>query len=51
MSNIINCKAIRDKYIEEIKQKDLTGCTVAFVQVGENQASNVYVRNKKKLWC
>lgn len=49
MSNIINCKAIRDKYIEEIKQKDLTGCTVAFVQVGENQASNVYVRNKKKL--
>lgn len=49
MSNIVNCKAIRDKYIEEIKQKDLTGCTVAFVQVGENQASNVYVRNKKKL--
>lgn len=49
MSNIINCKAIRDRYIEEIKQKDLTGCTVAFVQVGENQASNVYVRNKKKL--
>lgn len=49
MSNIINCKAIRDKYIEEIKQKDLTGCTVAFVQVGENQASNAYVRNKKKL--
>ena len=49
MSNIINCKAIRDKYIEEIKQKDLTGCTVAFVQVGENQASNTYVRNKKKL--
>lgn len=49
MSNIINCKAIRDKYIEEIKQKDLTGCTVAFVQVGENQASNVYVRNKKIL--
>ena len=49
MSNIINCKAIRDKYIEEIKQKDLTGCTVAFVQLGDNQASNVYVRNKKKL--
>lgn len=49
MSNIINCKAIRDKYIEEIKQKDLTGCTVAFVQLGENPASNTYVRNKKKL--
>lgn len=49
MSNIINCKAIRDKYIEEIKQKDLIGCTVAFVQLGENPASNTYVRNKKKL--
>ena len=49
MSNIINCKAIRDKYIEEIKQKDLTGCTVAFIQVGDNPASNTYVRNKKKL--
>lgn len=49
MSNIINCKAIRDKYIEEIKQKDLTGCTVAFVQVGSVPSSNIYVRNKKKL--
>lgn len=49
MSNIINCKAIRDKYIEDIKKKDLKGCTVAFVQIGNNPASNIYVRNKIKL--
>lgn len=49
MNNIINCKAIRDKYIEEYKQKDLTGCTVAFVQLGSISSSNIYVRNKKKL--
>lgn len=49
MDNIINCKAIRDKYIEDIKKKDLKGCTVAFVQIGNNPASNIYVRNKIKL--
>ena len=49
MNNIINCKAIRDKYIEELKQKDLTGCTVAFVQVGNVSSSNIYVRNKINL--
>ncbi|WP_297994017.1 bifunctional 5,10-methylenetetrahydrofolate dehydrogenase/5,10-methenyltetrahydrofolate cyclohydrolase [uncultured Clostridium sp.] len=49
MDNIINCKSIRDEYIKKIKEKDLKGCTVAFVQVGENQASNIYVRNKIKL--
>lgn len=49
MSNIINCKAIRDKYIEEFKNKDLKDVLVAFIQLGENAASNVYVRNKKKL--
>ena len=49
MSNIINCKQIREDRINELKQKDLKNCTVAFVQVGDNPASNVYVRNKIKL--
>ena len=49
MSNIINCKQIREDRIKELKQKDLKNCTVAFVQVGDNLASNVYVRNKIKL--
>ena len=49
MSNIINCKQIREDRIKELKQKDLKGCTVAFVQVGDNPASNVYVKNKIKL--
>ena len=49
MSNIIDCKQIREDRINELKQKDLKGCTVAFVQVGDNPASNVYVRNKIKL--
>ena len=49
MSNIINCKEIREKELEKLKEKDLSMCTVAFVQVGNNPASNVYVRNKIKL--
>ena len=49
MFNIIDCKQIREDRINELKQKDLKGCTVAFVQVGDNPASNVYVRNKIKL--
>ena len=49
MSNIINCKQIREDRIKELKQKDLKGCTVAFVQLGDNPASNVYVGNKIKL--
>ena len=49
MSNIIDCKQIREDRIKELKQKDLEGCAVAFVQVGDNQASNIYVRNKIKL--
>lgn len=49
MSRIINCKQIREERIKDLKKKDLTGCTVAFIQVGDNPASNVYVRNKIKL--
>ena len=49
MSNIINCKQIREDRIKELKQKDLRGCTVAFIQIGDNPASNVYVGNKIKL--
>ena len=49
MSNIIDCKQIREDRIKELKQKDLKNCTVAFVQLGDNPASNVYVGNKIKL--
>ena len=49
MSNIIDCKQIREDRINELKQKDLKGCTVAFVQLGDNPVSNVYVGNKIKL--
>ena len=49
MSNIINCKEIREKELEKLKEKDLSMCTVVFIQVGDNPASNVYVRNKIKL--
>lgn len=46
---IINCKEIRDKEIAKIKETYKGGCKVAFIQVGENPASSVYVRNKIKL--
>lgn len=47
---VLNCKEIREKEIEKIKrEEDLTGCKVEFIQVGNNQASDVYVRNKIKL--
>lgn len=46
---ILNCKEIRDKYINELKEKDLSRCNSVFIQVGDNQASNTYVRNKIKL--
>lgn len=49
MNNIIDCKSIRDKYIEKIKRKKITGCTVAFIQIGNNSAGCTYVRNKKRL--
>ena len=43
---IIDCKEIRNKEIEVIKKSYKGGCKVAFIQVGDNPASNVYVRNK-----
>lgn len=47
---ILNCKEIRDKEIERIKiVEELNDCRVVFIQVGNNQASDVYVRNKIKL--
>ena len=47
---ILNCKDIRGKEIERIKmEENLTGCKAVFVQVGENPASDVYVRNKINL--
>lgn len=46
---IIDCKEIRNKEIEVIKKSYKGGCKVAFIQVGDNPASNVYVRNKIKL--
>ena len=38
---IINCKEIRDKEIAKIKETYKGGCKVAFIQVGENEESNV----------
>lgn len=49
MSNIINCKEIREKRIEEIKKNKLKNCVVTFIQLGDNLASNIYVRNKINL--
>ena len=46
---IINCKEIREKEIQKIKETYKGGCKVAFIQVGGNLASSVYVRNKVKL--
>lgn len=46
---IINCKEIREKEIAKIKETYKGGCKVAFIQVGDNPASNVYVRNKIEL--
>ena len=46
---IINCKEIREKEIEKIKETYNGGCKVVFIQLGDNPASNIYVRNKMKL--
>ena len=46
---IINCKEIREKEIAKIKETYKGGCKVAFIQVGDNPASNIYVRNKVRL--
>lgn len=46
---IIDCVRYRDEYIEKLKKENLSGCNIVFIQVGDNQASNVYVRNKMAL--
>ena len=46
---IINCKEIRKKEIAKIKETYKGGCKVAFIQGGDNPASNVYIRNKVRL--
>ena len=42
---IIDCKKIREEIKQELKKKDLSKIKGAFIQVGDNQASNVYVNN------
>lgn len=47
---ILDCKKMREMEVNNIKEnEDLNNCKVAFIQVGNNQVSNVYVRNKIKL--
>lgn len=49
---IINCKEIREKEIEVLKEKVKNNgykIKAVFIQVSNNPASNVYVRNKLKL--
>ncbi|MDE6477204.1 MAG: hypothetical protein K2L48_03360 [Mycoplasmoidaceae bacterium] len=41
------CEELK-KEIEELKSKNITPC-LKIIQVGDNQASNVYVRNKVRL--
>lgn len=49
--NIIYCKEIREEIIRRIKEdeEELEDCKVSFIQVGENKASEIYVRNKIRL--
>lgn len=49
MSKVIDCRAIRDKEIAKLKEMDLSNCNAVFIQVGYDQASNIYVRNKMSL--
>lgn len=46
---IIDCKEIREKIKQELKKKDLSKIKGVFIQVGDNQASNIYIRNKCRL--
>ena len=56
MAKIINGKEISTQLKDELKEKVAQlkeqgiGITLAVVQVGDNPASTVYVRNKKKGW-
>lgn len=52
MDKIINCLEIRDKIKSELKTKINeipTKLKLVVVQVGDDPASNVYIKNKKKL--
>lgn len=46
---IIDCKKIREEIKQELKKRDLSKIKGIFIQVGDNQASNLYVNNKCKL--
>lgn len=46
---IIDCKKIREEIKQELKKKDLSKIKGIFIQLGDNQASNLYVNNKCKL--
>lgn len=46
---IIDCKSLRENIVNDLKLNDYKNCVAVFVQVGKNQASNVYVKNKMKL--
>lgn len=43
---MIDCKKIREGIKEDLKKQDLSKIRGVFIQVGDNLASNVYVRNK-----
>ncbi len=43
---MIDCKKIREGIKEDLKKQDLSKIRGVFIQVGDNSASNVYVRNK-----
>lgn len=46
---IIDCKNLRENIVNDLKLKDYKDCVAIFIQVGKNQASSVYVRNKMRL--
>ena len=48
---ILNGKKVRDEYLAKAKEKIEKGninATLAVIQVGNNEASNIYIKNKEK---
>ncbi len=43
---MIDCKKIRERIKEDLKKQNLSKIRGVFIQVGDNSASNIYVRNK-----